>query len=200
VAPSREGDHRTDLGGNLEIFSWNLAADRWIRPVDDYAGCVLLLETSEEGPSAQEVSRMLSNAGERGLLAQFPAVIVGLAKAANFGEPADPTARERYRDEQHDAILTAFEAYNPDAMIVFGVDIGHTDPQWVLPYGGPITIDGPARTITAHYSPKTSPYHHHPPPRPASRSPVQPMTVTFTFRLEIVDPATPGGRNGCVCG
>ena len=38
-------------------------------------------------------------------------------------------------------------------MIVFGVDIGHTDPQWVVPYGGALTIDGPARTITAHYSP-----------------------------------------------
>jgi muramoyltetrapeptide carboxypeptidase LdcA involved in peptidoglycan recycling len=32
-------------GGNLEILHWNLAANRWIRPVDDYAGCVLLLET-----------------------------------------------------------------------------------------------------------------------------------------------------------
>lgn len=32
-------------GGNLEILHWNLAANRWIRPVEDYAGCVLLLET-----------------------------------------------------------------------------------------------------------------------------------------------------------
>jgi muramoyltetrapeptide carboxypeptidase LdcA involved in peptidoglycan recycling len=31
------------------------------------------------------------------------------------------------------------------------VDIGHTDPQWVIPYGGKMTIDGPARTITASY-------------------------------------------------
>ena len=31
------------------------------------------------------------------------------------------------------------------------VDFGHTDPQWVLPYGGLLTIDGPARRITAHY-------------------------------------------------
>ncbi len=64
-------------GGNLEILHWNLAANRWIRPVDDYAGCVLLLETSEEMPSATAVFRMLRDAGERGLLAQFPAVLVG---------------------------------------------------------------------------------------------------------------------------
>jgi len=53
-------------GGNLEILHWNLAAGRWIRPVEDYTGCVLMIETSEEMPSATEVSRMLRNAGERG--------------------------------------------------------------------------------------------------------------------------------------
>nr|MBA2559094.1 LD-carboxypeptidase [Propionibacteriales bacterium] len=53
-------------GGNLEIISWNLAADRWIHPVEEYAGCVLVLETSEERPSALEVYRMLRNMGERG--------------------------------------------------------------------------------------------------------------------------------------
>jgi muramoyltetrapeptide carboxypeptidase LdcA involved in peptidoglycan recycling len=35
-------------------------------------------------------------------------------------------------------------------MIVFDVDFGHTDPQWVLPYGGELTIDGPGRRIVAH--------------------------------------------------
>ncbi|MDR7275917.1 muramoyltetrapeptide carboxypeptidase LdcA involved in peptidoglycan recycling [Catenuloplanes atrovinosus] len=29
--------------------------------------------------------------------------------------------------------------------------IGHTDPQYVLPYGGTITVDGPARRLMAHY-------------------------------------------------
>ena len=46
-------------GGNLEILHWNLAASRWIRPPEDYAGCILLLETSEERPAAEEVFRML---------------------------------------------------------------------------------------------------------------------------------------------
>jgi len=48
-------------------------------------------------------------------------------------------------------VLRALETYNPSAMAVFGVDFGHTDPQWVLPYGGRITVNGPARQITAHY-------------------------------------------------
>ncbi|WP_436524435.1 S66 family peptidase [Actinoplanes sp. HUAS TT8] len=138
-------------GGNLEILHWNLAAGRWIRPVEDYAGCVLLLETSEEMPPAEEVFRMLRNFGERGLLRQFPAVLVATAKATVFTNPRPAAERQKYRDEQRDAVLRAFAAYNPSAMIVFGVDFGHTDPQYVLPYGGRITIDGPARKITAHF-------------------------------------------------
>jgi muramoyltetrapeptide carboxypeptidase LdcA involved in peptidoglycan recycling len=138
-------------GGNLEIIHWNLAAGRWIRPVADYAGCVLILETSEEMPSAEEVFRMLRNMGERGLLAQFPAVVFGTAKASSIERPVNREGRTRYRADQKDAVLRAFDAYNPGAMIVFNVDIGHTDPQWVIPYGGTMTIDGPARTITASY-------------------------------------------------
>ncbi|MEV4181365.1 S66 peptidase family protein [Streptosporangium canum] len=137
-------------GGNLEILHWNLAADRWIRPVADYAGCVLLLETSEEMPSAQEVFHMLRNAGERGLLAQFPAVLVGTAKASSLMRRTTPEERDGYRTEQREAILRALGHYSPEAMVVFGVDFGHTDPQWVLPYGGLVTVDGPARRVIAH--------------------------------------------------
>jgi muramoyltetrapeptide carboxypeptidase LdcA involved in peptidoglycan recycling len=138
-------------GGNLEILHWNLAANRWMRPVEDYAGCVLLLETSEEMPTAEEVFRMLRNAGERGLLGQFPAIIVGTAKASSLQHHTTPDERDRYRAEQRDSILLALSRYNPAAMAVFGVDIGHTDPQWIVPYGGSVTVDGPGRRITAHY-------------------------------------------------
>jgi muramoyltetrapeptide carboxypeptidase LdcA involved in peptidoglycan recycling len=138
-------------GGDLEIVQWNLAAGRWIRPAEDYAGCVLLLETDEELPSATQVFRMLRNLGERGLLAQFPAVLVARAKAAVFGEPAEAAERAKYRAEQQEAVLRAFAVYHPEVMIVFDVDFGHTDPQWVVPHGGAVTVDGPARTITAHY-------------------------------------------------
>jgi muramoyltetrapeptide carboxypeptidase LdcA involved in peptidoglycan recycling len=138
-------------GGNLEILHWNLAANRWIRPADDYAGCVLLLETSEEMPPAEETFRMLRNAGERGLLAQFPAIVVGTAKASSLDEHRTAEQRERYRADQQGAILRALASYNPGAMVVFNVDFGHTDPQWVLPYGGMLTVDGPGRRIIAHY-------------------------------------------------
>jgi muramoyltetrapeptide carboxypeptidase LdcA involved in peptidoglycan recycling len=138
-------------GGNLEILSWNLAANRWIRPSADYSGCVLLLETSEEMPSAQEVFWMLRNAGERGLLEQFPAVVVATAKASNIEHRPPQDERQKFRDDQQASVLRALEMYNPTAMVVFGVDFGHTTPQWVLPYGGRMTVDGPGRKITAHF-------------------------------------------------
>jgi muramoyltetrapeptide carboxypeptidase LdcA involved in peptidoglycan recycling len=141
----------TTWGGNLEILHWNLAAGRWIRPVEDYAGCVLLLETSEEMPPAEEVFQMLRNFGERGLLQQFPAVLVATAKATAMGHDRTPSERVAYRADQQAAVLRAFEAYHPSAMVVFGVDFGHTEPQWVLPYGGRMTVDGPGRRIIAHY-------------------------------------------------
>ncbi|WP_250029042.1 S66 family peptidase [Paractinoplanes maris] len=138
-------------GGNLEIWHWNLAASRWILPPERYAGSILLLETSEELPPAEEVFRMLRNAGERGLLEQFPAVLVATAKASNIGHRPSAADRARFRDEQQAAVLEALAAYNPGAMAVFGIDFGHTTPQWILPYGGRMTVDGPGRRIIAHF-------------------------------------------------
>ena len=138
-------------GGNLEILHWNLAANRWIRPVEDYAGCVLILETSEEMPSSDEVFRMLRNAGERGLLAQFPAIVVAKPKAWSWDNRLAEDLRANYREQQRDSIKRVVRMYNPDAMLVFGPDFGHTDPQYVLPFGGLMTVDGPKRRIIAAY-------------------------------------------------
>jgi len=36
-------------------------------------------------------------------------------------------------------------------LTVFDVDFGHTDPQLIIPIGGRIRIDGPARRIWVTY-------------------------------------------------
>ena len=138
-------------GGNLEILHWNLAADRWILPVERYRGGVLMLETSEEMPSAEEVYRMLRNFGERGLLAQFTAVVFAKAKAWSTGAPLDEHRRAAFRADQEAAVLRALQTYHPEAMVVYGPDFGHTDPQFVVPYGGQMTIDGPNQRISVAY-------------------------------------------------
>jgi muramoyltetrapeptide carboxypeptidase LdcA involved in peptidoglycan recycling len=112
---------------------------------------VLILETSEEMPPADEVFRMLRNMGERGLLAQFPAVVFAKAKAWHTHAPLDEIERAVFRDEQEAAVLRALDTYNPDALFVYGLDFGHTDPQYVLPFGGLMTVDGPARRVSVQY-------------------------------------------------
>jgi muramoyltetrapeptide carboxypeptidase LdcA involved in peptidoglycan recycling len=137
-------------GGNLEVLSWLLQAGK-IRDNDAYAGDVLLIETSEELPPAVEVHRILRNMGERGLLAVFAAVLVGRAKAADFDKPRTPGQKRAYAQEQRDAVQRAIGAYNPQAVVVFDVDFGHTDPQLIIPYGGTVRVDGPAQTVTVLY-------------------------------------------------
>ncbi|MFZ3495245.1 S66 family peptidase [Streptomyces sp. 5.8] len=138
-------------GGNLEIISWLLMADRAVRPVEEYAGGVLFLETSEDMPRSQDVYWILRNMGERGLLRQFPALLMGRAKSWSFEKRFDAEERERYRHEQREAVLRALGEYAPDTMAVFDVDLGHTDPQIVIPVGGRIRVDGPARRLHVTY-------------------------------------------------
>ena len=138
-------------GGNLEIVHWNLAANRWIEPNEAYEGCVLIIETSEEMPSADEVYRMLRNMGERGLLGKFCAVVVAKPKAWSPQTQLDESERTAFRADQRSSVLRAIDQYNPKAVVVFGPDFGHTDPQYVVPYGGKMTIDGPNQKIWVTY-------------------------------------------------
>ena len=138
-------------GGNLEILYWNLAANRWILPNEEYEGCVFLVETSEEMPSSTEVFRMLRGFGERGLLAQFSAMVWAKPKAWHPTKPLDAAERLTFRQEQEQAVLDALAIYNPDTLFVFGPDFGHTDPQYVLPYGGTMVVDGTAERISVTY-------------------------------------------------
>ncbi|WP_405815602.1 LD-carboxypeptidase [Streptomyces sp. NBC_01390] len=139
-------------GGCLEILGWLLMADREIsHDLTVYDGGVLLLETSEDMPSSEEVFRTLRNMGERGLLQRFSALLMGRAKTWSFEQPNSPDEAARYAAEQREAVQRALSAYAPGLMTVFDVDFGHTDPQLVLPYGGSIRVDGPDRRITVTY-------------------------------------------------
>jgi muramoyltetrapeptide carboxypeptidase LdcA involved in peptidoglycan recycling len=137
-------------GGNLEIVSWLLQAGR-VGPDEAFDGCVLMLETSEEMPPATEVYRILRNMGERGLLQRFPALIMGRAKASEHTRPAPPDQKREYVAAQREAVLRAVGEYHPDVMIVLDVDFGHTDPQLIIPYGGEVRLDGPAREVRVRY-------------------------------------------------
>jgi hypothetical protein len=75
-----------------------------------------------------EVYRILRNMGERGLLAQFPAVLVGRAKAWDRAQPNPPEVKRAYVAAQRAAVRKALAQYAPEAVVVFDLDIGHIDP------------------------------------------------------------------------
>lgn len=109
------------------------------------------METSELVPPADWVKRWVRSLGERGILNAVHGVLVARAPTSNFEHRPEPDERSRRRAAQRDAVLGEVSRYNPEAVVCVGPPFGHTRPQWILPYGGEITLDGSGRTIRANY-------------------------------------------------
>ncbi|WP_327416445.1 S66 peptidase family protein [Streptomyces sp. NBC_01233] len=138
-------------GGDLEIVSWLLMADLAVRPVDVYSGSVLFLETGDSMPSAEEAYVIMRNMGERGLLERFSALLMGRPKTWSRHRTLHDRQKAEFRQAQREAVLRALAEYAPQAVAVFDVDLGHTDPQVVIPCGGRIRVDGPERRVFVTY-------------------------------------------------
>jgi muramoyltetrapeptide carboxypeptidase LdcA involved in peptidoglycan recycling len=138
-------------GGCLEIIDVQLRVGRYLLEPAAYAGTVLFVETSEELPEATYVYRVLMGLGERGMLEQFAAVLVARPKAWSFEAPNEPPDKARYVADQASAVLRAIGEYNPSVPVVMGLDIGHTDPQQVIPSGGTVTVDAVRRRVVVQY-------------------------------------------------
>ncbi|MGY0389120.1 S66 family peptidase [Nocardioides sp. WG-D5] len=151
AGPARTVTGRT-WGGCIEILQWVLTAGRFPADPGVLAGGVLLLETSEELIPAQEFAWITRALGERGLLEAVDAVVVGRPPTSDFERKPGAEERAAKRAEQRDAAIETVARYNPDAVVVVGPPFGHTRPQWVLPYGGEMTVDGSARRLWADYS------------------------------------------------
>jgi len=63
-----------------------------------------------------------------------------------------PAERQAKREEQRDTAISLVSSYNPDAVLVVGPPFGHTRPQWIVPYGGYMTVDGDSKRLYADYS------------------------------------------------
>ena len=139
-------------GGCVEVLQWLLTAGRFPTDPSVVAGGVLLLESSEELIPAREFGWIVRSLGERGILAAVDAVVVARPPTSTF--EVRPTSQERAsrRAEQRDVVIETVHRYHPDVPIVVGVPFGHTRPQWILPYGGEVTVDGEAQRVWADYA------------------------------------------------
>jgi muramoyltetrapeptide carboxypeptidase LdcA involved in peptidoglycan recycling len=151
AGPPRSITGRT-WGGCVEILQWILTAGRFPSDPAEVDGGVLLVETSEELIPAREFGWILRSLGERGILSAVDAVVVARPPTSDFTIRPSSEERRAKRAEQRDAAISVVGTYNPDAVVVVGPPFGHTRPQWIVPYGGSMTVDGTAKRLFADYS------------------------------------------------
>ncbi len=139
-------------GGCLEVIQWILTAGRF--PFDSSAleGGVLIIETSEELLAARYIGWIVRALGERGILSAVDAVLVARPPVSDFDRRPNAKERARLRAEQRDVVVELITRYNKDAVVCVGTPFGHTRPQWIIPHGGEITVDGSACRIFANYA------------------------------------------------
>ncbi len=148
--PGRTVTGRT-WGGCLEVVQWILTAGRFPEVPTVLEGGVLLLETSEELIPAREFGWILRALGERGLIEVVDAVLLARPPASSFEKQPSAQERASHRAQQRDVAIELVDRYNPGAVVCVGVPFGHTRPQWILPYGGEVTVDGVQRKLWADY-------------------------------------------------
>ena len=128
-----KGVHRGQLfGGNIEVLEFIKGTRYWPEP-DFWYDKLFFLETSEEKPSITAVTRWLRNYGIQGIFHKIAGLLFGRAKDYSLREQIalDAAILQVVRDE--------FGAR--ELPIVTHVDIGHTEPQWIMPLGVMAHVD-----------------------------------------------------------
>lgn len=129
------------LGGCAEVMEWLKGTAVWPR-ASAWDGAVLFLETSEEAPPPDTVRRWMRSYGAQGVLERVAAILVGRPGGAQL-----PVEDHVKYDE---AVLGVVrdELGLVDLPIVAGMDFGHTDPFFTLPYGVAAELDCDARRFS----------------------------------------------------
>lgn len=85
------------------------------------------------------------------MLAAVAAVLVARPPTSDVERRPSSSQRAALRTEQCDTAIRIVQRYNSEAVVCVGIPFGHTRPQWILPYGGRITVDGRNHRVWAEY-------------------------------------------------
>lgn len=149
-----DGDQNAEgitWGGCVESIDELLRHGVQIPTLEDFNDVVLIGETSEEMPTAENVSRVFRALGERGILGRVRGLLVGRPQAWYFDKQYTTEQKAEYKKAQREAIVRVFRQYNKTAPIVQNLDFGHTNPQIPFPYGKNVRIDSVNKKIFAEF-------------------------------------------------
>ncbi|MBI4252998.1 LD-carboxypeptidase [Candidatus Uhrbacteria bacterium] len=126
------------FGGCIEVFEMMKATEFW--PAQEFwKDKIFFLETSEEKPSIHYIDHVLRNYGMLGVYDTISGFI--------FSRARDYSDEEKKELEEKIASIIANEFGKPDLSIIANFDVGHTDPQVVLPLGVKAEIDCETKKI-----------------------------------------------------
>jgi muramoyltetrapeptide carboxypeptidase LdcA involved in peptidoglycan recycling len=119
------------IGGCIEVLDWTRGTE--IFP-ENWQNAILFLETSEEAPPPEMVTRALRVFAAMGILGQLAGIL--------FGRPGGNISQDSFADYDR-AILQVVsdEQGLIDLPVITQMDFGHTSPMLVLPYGVQAEID-----------------------------------------------------------
>lgn len=95
--------------------------------VDDWAGKILLLESSEEKMSPKKYRKALLAIKEKGIFDVLSGLIIG--------KPMDEVYVQEYRQILVETIN------NPSLPIAYNINIGHAQPRCIIPFGVAAIVD-----------------------------------------------------------
>jgi muramoyltetrapeptide carboxypeptidase LdcA involved in peptidoglycan recycling len=127
------------IGGCIEALEF-LKGTEWWPGHEAWQGALLFLETSEEGPSLTVFKRWLRNYGSQGILQRLSGILLG--------RPGGQIPESAFAGYDQATLAVLDELDLQSLPVVTGMDFGHTDPMFVLPYGVPAAIDCEQRTFS----------------------------------------------------
>ena len=134
-----QGIHRGHLvGGCLDVLDWTRGTQ--IFP-QYWQNAILFIETSEEAPPPETVTRILRVFGTMGILQQLSGIL--------FGRPGGDLSPDTFADYDRAILQVVCDELGLTGLpIITRMDFGHTAPMFVLPYGVQAEINCETKTFS----------------------------------------------------
>lgn len=128
------------IGGCLETLEHLSQTELWPE-LSVWNESILFLETSENDIEPSQVADFISKLARQGILNHLNGIL--------FSKPGGEQITAECFAEYDLALLKIFEEFDlPLIPIVTGMDFGHSDPMWTLPFGAMCQIDPIKESVT----------------------------------------------------